>query len=245
MHAQWALLAAQHGDVRLQCLVPLADVELLDVWQTAGLRGTGSNDIRAGNLFVPEHRTLDWELLGADTNPGSLLHADPLIHTPMGALLNMVAPAAALGSAEYALDLFRELIMVRKVKHTVESRQADSPLAQVRYAHAFGLVATARLHWQEAVRVVSAAHARGPSTMAEPDRGQYRLSLALSGEASAEAVRVIMLGSGGSVHRLSHPLQRIQRDVNVLMNHAALTRDPVLEQAGRGLLGLGFSVPSF
>src|SRR6478735_8731149 len=245
MHARWALLAAQHGDVRLQCLVPLADVELLDVWQTAGLRGTGSNDIRAGNLFVPEHRTLDWELLGADTNPGSLLHADPLIHTPMGALLNMVAPAAALGSAEYALDLFRELIMVRKVKHTVENRQADSPLAQVRYAHAFGLVATARLHWQEAVRVVSAAHARGPSAMAEPDRGQYRLSLALSGEASAEAVRVIMLGSGGSVHRLSHPLQRIQRDVNVLMNHAALTRDPVLEQAGRGLLGLGFSVPSF
>lgn len=245
MHAQWALLAAQYGSVRLQCLVPLADVELLDVWQTAGLRGTGSHDIQAADLFVPEHRTLDWELLGAEDNPGSLLHADPLIHTPMGALLNMVAPAAALGSAEYALELFRELIMVRKVKHTVENRQADSPLAQVRYAHAFGLVATARLHWQEAVRVVSAAYARGPSTMTEPDRGQYRLSLALSGEASAEAVRMIMLGSGGSVHRLSHPLQRIQRDVNVLMNHAALTRDPVLEQAGRGLLGLGFTVPSF
>lgn len=245
MHAQWALLAAQCGSVRLQCLVPLADVELLDVWQTAGLRGTGSHDIQAADLFVPEHRTLDWELLGAEDNPGSLLHADPLIHTPMGALLNMVAPAAALGSAEYALELFRELIMVRKVKHTVENRQADSPLAQVRYAHAFGLVATARLHWQEAVRVVSAAYARGPSTMTEPDRGQYRLSLALSGEASAEAVRMIMLGSGGSVHRLSHPLQRIQRDVNVLMNHAALTRDPVLEQAGRGLLGLGFTVPSF
>ncbi|MEY9776617.1 GTP cyclohydrolase II RibA [Arthrobacter sp. MW3 TE3886] len=245
MHARWALLAAQHGDVRLQCLVPLADVELLDVWQTAGLRGTGSNDIQAADLFVPEHRTLDWDLLGAEDNPGSLLHADPLIHTPMGALLNMVAPAAALGSAEYALELFGELIMVRKVKHTVENRQADSPLAQVRYAHAFGLVATARLHWQEAVRVVSAAHARGPSTMTAPDRGQYRLSLALSGEASAEAVRLILLGSGGSVHRLSHPLQRIQRDVNVLMNHAALTRDPVLEQAGRGLLGLGFTVPSF
>jgi GTP cyclohydrolase II len=83
--------------------------------------------------------------------------------------------------------------MVRKVKHTVENRQADSPLAQVRYAQAYGLVATARLHWQEAVRVVSASHSRGPSAMTEPERGQYRLSLALSGGASAEAVRVIML----------------------------------------------------
>lgn len=245
MHSQWALLAAQHGSVRLQCLVPLADVELLDVWQTAGLRGTGSNDIRAENLFVPEHRTLDWELLGAEANPGSALHQDPLIHTPMGPLLNMVAPAAALGSAEYALELFRELIMVRKVKHTVEDRQADSPLAQVRYAQASGLVATARLHWQEAVRVVAVSHARTPSMLTERERGEYRLSLALSGEASAEAVRLIVTGSGGSVHRLSNPLQRIQRDVNVLMNHAALTRDPVLEQAGRGLLGLGFTVPSF
>jgi GTP cyclohydrolase II len=240
MHSEWALLAAQHGGVRLQCLVPLADVEVLDVWHTAGLRGTGSNDILARNLFVPEHRALDWELLAAEANPGSELHQDPLIATPMGALLNMVAPAAALGSAEYAVELFRELLLVRKVKHTVETRQADSPLAQ-----ACGLVAAARLHWQEAVRVVSSSHARRPSIMTDRERADYRLSLALSGEASAEAVRLVMTGSGGSVHRLSHPLQRIQRDVNVLLNHAALTRDPVLEQAGRGLLGLGFTVPTF
>jgi GTP cyclohydrolase II len=245
MHSEWALLAAQHGGVRLQCLVPLADVEVLDVWHTAGLRGTGSNDILARNLFVPEHRALDWELLAAEANPGSELHQDPLIATPMGALLNMVAPAAALGSAEYAVELFRELLLVRKVKHTVETRQADSPLAQVRYAQAYGLVAAARLHWQEAVRVVSSSHARRPSIMTDRERADYRLSLALSGEASAEAVRLVMTGSGGSVHRLSHPLQRIQRDVNVLLNHAALTRDPVLEQAGRGLLGLGFTVPTF
>jgi GTP cyclohydrolase II len=245
MHSEWALLAAQYDGVRLQCLVPMADVELLDVWHTAGLRGTGSNDIRAERLFVPEYRALDWERLGAEDNPGSLLHRDPLIHTPMGALLNMVAPAAALGSAEYAVGIFRELVLARKVKHTVEVRQADSPLAQARYAQAYGLVATARLHWQDAVRVVSSSHARRSSTLTDEERSRYRLSLALSGEASAEAVRLVLAGSGGSVHRLSHPLQRIQRDVNVLLNHAALTRDPVLEQAGRGLLGIGFTVPSF
>jgi GTP cyclohydrolase II len=71
------------------------------------------------------------------------------------------------------------------------------------------------------------------------------LSLALSGEASAEAVRLILAGSGGNAHRLSQPLQRIQRDVNVLLNHASLTMDRFLEQAGRGLLGLGFTIPAF
>ena len=126
-----------------------------------------------------------------------------------------------------------------------ESRQADSPLAQARFAQAYGLVVTARLHWEEAVRVVSASHERQAPTLTDEERAEHRLSLALSGEASAEAVRLVMTGSGGSAQRLSHPLQRIQRDVNVLLNHPTLSRDPILEQAGRGLLGVGFTIPAF
>jgi GTP cyclohydrolase II len=72
MHSEWALLAVQNGDVRLQCLVPVSDLELLDVWHTAGLRGTGSNDLRAEDLFVPAFRALEWSLLAAADNPGHL-----------------------------------------------------------------------------------------------------------------------------------------------------------------------------
>ncbi|HEY8754298.1 MAG TPA: GTP cyclohydrolase II RibA [Arthrobacter sp.] len=244
MHSEWALLAVQHGDVRLQCLVPVSELELLDVWHTAGLRGTGSNDLRVENLFVPAHRALEWNLLAAADNPGSFIHPDPNIQIPMATFLNMVAPAAALGAAEHALDEFRSLMMVRKVKQTVEKRQADSPLAQARFTQAYGQVATARLHWEEAVRVVAASYDRRPVAFTDEERAQYRLSLGLSGQASAEAVRLILTGSGGSVHRLTHPLQRIQRDVNVLLNHASLTMDPILEQAGRGLLDLGFTIPA-
>ena len=245
MHSEWALLAVQSDGVRLQCLVPVAELELLDVWHTAGLRGTGSNDLRAEDLFVPEHRTMDWALLSAADNPGSRIHADPMIHTPMATLLNLVAPAAALGAAEYAVEVFRERMLVRKVKNTVDNRQADSPLAQARFSQAYGTAATARLHWQEALSIVSSSLERQPSGLTDDERAKYRLSLALSGEAAEEAVRLAVSGSGGSAHRLSHPLQRIQRDVNVLLNHPTLSLDPILEQAGRGLLGLGFTVPSF
>lgn len=244
MHSEWALLAALHGDVRMQFLVPVADLELLDVWHTAGLRGTGSNDLRAKGLFVPAHRALAWDRLAAADNPGSGIHPDPNIHIPMATFLNMVAPAAALGAAEHAIEVFRELMMVRKVKQTAQKRQADSPLAQARFSQAYGQVATARLHWEEAIRVVSGSYERRPVAFTDKERAQYRLSLGLSGAASAEAVRLILTGSGGSVHRLSHPLQRIQRDVNVLLNHTSLTMDPVLEQAGRGLLDLGFTIPA-
>ncbi|MCX6500739.1 MAG: acyl-CoA dehydrogenase family protein [Arthrobacter sp.] len=245
MHSEWALLAVDHGTFRLQCLVPVSELEVPDVWHTAGLRGTGSSDILAQDLFVPTHRTLDWTLLASADNPGSRIHQYPLLHTPMAALLNLVAPSAALGAAEHALELFRERLLVRKVKNTTEERQADSPLAQARFSQAYGLVATARLHWEEALRLVSLLDGGNRPALTDDERARCRLSLALSGEASADAVRLVMAGSGGSVHRLTHPLQRIQRDVNVLVNHPTVAIDPVLEQSGRGLLGLGFTVPTF
>ncbi|MDR7160065.1 GTP cyclohydrolase II RibA [Arthrobacter sp. BE255] len=244
MHSEWALLAVQHHGVRMQALVPVAELELLDVWHTAGLRGTGSNDLTAEQLFVPDHRVQDWALLGSADNPGSRIHPDPILHTPMAILLNLVAPSAALGAAEHAVELFREGMMVRRGKNTVETRQSDSLLAQARFAQAYGQLATARLHWEEAVRLVAGADAR-LSNLDDGGRAAYRLSLALSGEASAEAVRLVAAGSGGSAQRLAHPLQRIQRDVNVLLSHPTLAIDPILEQAGRGLLGLVFTVPSF
>ena len=65
-----------------------------------------------------------------------------------------------------------------------------SPLAQARYSKAFGLVATARLHWQEAGKAVAESHRRRPATLTEEERASHRLSLALSGEAAEEAVSV-------------------------------------------------------
>ena len=244
MHARWALLAVQLDGVRLQALVPVAELELLDAWHTDGLRGTGSNDLRADSLFVPGYRVMEWERLTAPDNPGSLIHPDPLIHMPMATLLNLVAPAVALGAAEYALELFRNQLLVPREKNGTAVRQADAVLAQARYARTSGAVATAQLHWQAALSVLP-TQPGSPDAMGEPQRAGFRLSLALSAEAAQDAVRLAVAGSGGSAHRLSHPLQRIQRDVGVVLNHPTLGTDPILEQAGRGLLGLGFTAASF
>jgi GTP cyclohydrolase II len=237
-------LAVQREGVRLQALVPLADLELVDAWHTDGLRGTGSNDLRTDSLFVPADRVMDWTVLSGPGNPGARLHPEPLISAPMSTLLNLVAPATALGSAEYALELFRDQLLRQKEKNGIRTRQAEYVPAQTRYAKASGLVATAQLHWQAALSLLGA---EGPaaSGLAARERASFRLSLALSAEAAQETVRLAVAGSGGSVHRLSHPLQRIQRDVSVLLSHPTLGIDPILEQAGRGLLGMEFTTPSF
>jgi 3-hydroxy-9,10-secoandrosta-1,3,5(10)-triene-9,17-dione monooxygenase len=64
LHADWAnvgaLVPSASGgapEMRL-FLVPRKDYEIVDTWDTFGLRGTGSNDIRISGAFVPEYRTV-------------------------------------------------------------------------------------------------------------------------------------------------------------------------------------------
>jgi hypothetical protein len=35
-----------------QCILPLAECEVLDTWYTTGLRGTGSNDLSVKGIYV-------------------------------------------------------------------------------------------------------------------------------------------------------------------------------------------------
>ena len=58
MHANWVLLnglVAGDGppDPRL-FLAPIGDIRVEDTWFAAGMEGTGSNDMVAENLFIPE-----------------------------------------------------------------------------------------------------------------------------------------------------------------------------------------------
>src|SRR5215831_4326700 len=65
-HATWVLLGAivPEGDGKppdfRTFLLPAGDYVIDDVWDTIGLRGTGSNDIVVDGAFVPEHRSLSF-----------------------------------------------------------------------------------------------------------------------------------------------------------------------------------------
>ena len=48
---------------------------------------------------------------------------------------------------------------------------------------------------------------------------------------------MIAAASGASAHRLSDPIQRARRDVEVMAGHVAFDLDSTLDNAGRALLG--------
>jgi 3-hydroxy-9,10-secoandrosta-1,3,5(10)-triene-9,17-dione monooxygenase len=60
MDADWVIVGAlvdrPDGVIPALVVVPADEVEVADVWHTAGMRGTGSHDLVATDVFVPEHR---------------------------------------------------------------------------------------------------------------------------------------------------------------------------------------------
>ena len=54
----WTTAATRWTSARSCC--PSGDYTIDDVWDTVGLRGTGSNDIVVDDVFVPEHRSLSF-----------------------------------------------------------------------------------------------------------------------------------------------------------------------------------------
>ena len=61
---------------RLQMMLTrAATVEVLDTWHTTGMRGTGSYDFRADNLFVPEEHSFHF---GGPINREGTLYRHPL-----------------------------------------------------------------------------------------------------------------------------------------------------------------------
>ncbi|MGW8882569.1 3-hydroxy-9,10-secoandrosta-1,3,5(10)-triene-9,17-dione monooxygenase oxygenase subunit, partial [Streptomyces mirabilis] len=149
-HARWALLGClvtdgegNPVDMRV-FLVPRSDYRVDGVWDTVGLRGSGSNDIVVEDAFVPAHRTLGYGPVTTLRCPGHEINHEPLYRLPYAAVFTTAVSTAMVGIAEGAYE--DHLVAAREsVRASHGRRAAESPFAQVRLARAAGEIDAARL----------------------------------------------------------------------------------------------------
>jgi GTP cyclohydrolase II len=244
MNSDWVFLTSleptDEGPKPLMAIVPMADLEIDDVWHVQGLRGTGSNTLVARDLFVPSYRRANITPTAEDraAHVRKFPHDDcPLATFSALRTFDVVLPAVPLGAAEGALEVFRERIKTREIAFHNGS-QRDHPEAWVRYSDAHVTVQSARLLWDESVRVCAALAAAGQRTGTHEQNAELRLRTAKVGLLSRDAVSIMIDGAGSSIHHLDHPLQRFQRDINVAKNHSYTHWDESATTAGQVLLGL-------
>jgi alkylation response protein AidB-like acyl-CoA dehydrogenase len=203
-------------------------VELIDTWDALGMRGTGSGDLAAKDVRVPQGRSVSFI---TDTPR----EAGPLYRFAPFGLLALGIAAVASGNALGALDDLKALAVAKKGQGSSRSL-AERGVVQADYAaaHADLDAARALVHAEIASawdRVIAG------DALDLPARARLRLAATRLTQVSARvAAKMHELAGGTSVYA-SHPLNRRFRDAHVATQHV-MVAPPTLELAGRVLLGL-------
>jgi alkylation response protein AidB-like acyl-CoA dehydrogenase len=218
------------GDARF-VFMEAPDVTVLDTWRVAGLRGTGSTDYVADDVFVPDGR---WAVLG-----GPAIADGPLYRFSFFGALALGVAAVAVGLAQRSVS---ELVALAAVKAPQGSSRplAERAPVQADVARADALLRSARALVQDSVGAAWATVVAGnPNTVDE--KWAVRLAASNAVEAAARAVDLMYTAGGGASIFEDSPLQRVFRDVHVATQHA-IVAPRTMELLGRLRLGLDTDV---
>ncbi|WP_086668112.1 acyl-CoA dehydrogenase family protein [Lentzea kentuckyensis] len=208
-----------------QFLLPRHEVELIDNWDTTGLRGSGSCDYTITDVFVPEEHSFSFDNVRGRRGP--LAQPDAFTRTMCG---------VSLGVARAALDYARECVLQRvdrmtgtdwadiwRVQVTLASCEADFNATRA------GVYGALERQWE----VLAAG---GVLDDLDPiDRAACPLSWVHAFRMSRSIVnRLFDLLQTWSIHR-SSPMDRWMRDTATICQHLA-AQDRILQSAGAYLL---------
>jgi alkylation response protein AidB-like acyl-CoA dehydrogenase len=202
------------------------DLEILDTWHTLGLRGTGSHDAVADEVFVPRARVFS---LFDGPNLDRSLYRFPLF-----GFFALSIAAAALGNARAAIDALVELAG-GKVGLGSSRTLAERAPTQAAVAAAEASLGAARALYYRAVEGAwQAAQRNDPVSVAQ--RTELRLAATHAVRTSAEVAHSMYDLAGGSAIYDNSPLQRHFRDAHTATAHFQVN-EASRELPGRILLG--------
>ena len=187
--------------------IPAKECEILDTWNTLGLRGSGSQDWMVKDGFIPEERMFN---LAAPTH----YRKGPL-HTLPNLLLYKVV-AVHLGIARGAIEDFISMAsnkpLTFKSPVAKQSMLRDEPFAQNAVAQAEALVSSARGFVFEAFGDIWNTLVAGE--MPSPrQRARGRLATAHGSAACTQAVELLCRANGGGTVYTGNPFERRLRDI--------------------------------
>lgn len=246
-HGDWLMMGAvaderlDSGDRALHVIVPKADVTVDDTWFTLGLRGSGSKDLVADDVFVPDHRAMATRPLFDGLSPhgeGNRTHANRL---PVLVCLSTQLAAAVIGLAAGALRVHVERTAARRDVYT-GAPKAAAPAAAMRIAESATELDLAHRLVRDAADRCDRVAATGERLTVE-ERAELKWHAAYCVELCRRAVERVFASAGAHGVYDDSVLQARFRDLNTACHHAIVDLDGNAELYGRIALGLDPGTP--
>jgi alkylation response protein AidB-like acyl-CoA dehydrogenase len=222
---------ASFGPVVVALALRTSDVQIIDTWQSLGMRGTDSNDVAAESVFVPEARSF----VVAPVYEPPPQFAGPLYRLPALASTDVIIVPVALAIARAAIDALRE-IADRKTPLGSTKTMRHRPGVQFALADAEAQLRAARLLFYKTVDVAwQRAIANESSTLEQ--RADLMLACAHAVRTSAQVVDLMhRMGGTNGIYQRSR-LERHFRDAQTVRHHGFVSESR-LETVGQVYLGV-------
>jgi 3-hydroxy-9,10-secoandrosta-1,3,5(10)-triene-9,17-dione monooxygenase len=217
--------------------------QIVDNWDTLGMRGTGSRRVVVEDLFIPEHHTAPSPnpLRPIVKFPGHGLHQNPAFYGPLASLLISEPAAVSVGIAKAAIDEYLENLTTKHQWGPTSPKRSELPVFQrlLGEATAYADTAEAALHqvaqkWAELAR---RSMETGEPVSDEDDRRLILIEQQIV-QLASKAAETIFRTSGSSASKKGQRIERYFRDLNMIRTHVTLQFERTWENVGRLRLGL-------
>ncbi|MFG2231679.1 hydrolase [Streptomyces sp. NPDC048723] len=219
-HSDWALLCGtvpgEEGPQARMFAVPRSDYTSVDSWSDIGMRATGSHSLVAEDVFVPERRVMDRNILldGASAGSPASCHA-----VPLRAVNALSFATPALGAARGVLQLWQDGVAAKLLK-----AQRGPSVSRAAYetvlARAAGEIDSAQLLLERAAGIADRASALTPLLEARNLR-----DCAFAMDLLVTAADRLFRSAGTGAHSVDAPMQRYWRDIHSMSSHVVLQFD--------------------
>ena len=203
--------------------------EILDTWDVACLRGSGSHDVLVRGGHVPANHAD----VGLVSFPAR--YDNPVYRIPVPLRLAYNKAAVAIGVAKGTLDAFAELAST-KTPMLSSQLLRDRPVAQQRMGESMAMYRSARAFLFEAMGEVSDELLAGRALPSAEATQNARLACTHAANACMHAVDLIHNAAGSSAIRMDSPLERKLRDAHGCATHRWVAH-PLYGEIGKIYLG--------
>jgi alkylation response protein AidB-like acyl-CoA dehydrogenase len=239
-HGQWIMAGStgtkDDGGTKtpnMLVVMPASDLLIDDTWHVLGMRGTGSKDIVADNVFVPAYRAIP--IVAAFL--GTIADIDrPLYRLPIPATLSAMGAGTILGIAERGIEEFIEQTRIRQDVY-VGGAKANRSGLQMRIAEAKTEIELARMLVERNCDLLDTAMA-DPAPMALDARAQIRWNATYAAQLCRRSADRIFAAAGAHATYDVNPLQSFFRDISTVSHHGVIDFDTVAEIQGKVLLNV-------
>lgn len=221
-------LDAERRPLVRSMLLPANEVRIVDAWNVAGLRGTGTHHFVVEDRFVPE----EYSFAPLADQPRENA---PLYLFGIQSVFALGFATVALGTARAALDALVDLAGA-KAPRASRGLLRDQPLTQLELGRAEGQLRAARALLRETVEQAWDAATRTGSVALEQTTA-IRLSTTHAFHAAVEVVDAAYTLGGATSIFPDSPLQRPFQDIHAISQHIQ-ARESHFQSVGRVLLGL-------